>query len=247
MEWISFIQNSIKHKQTMKISIIHPTRNRKKQALSTAHEWIRLADRQTNIQYIFSVDNSDTDQWVDVIKFVPQCLHSKGFEATVLKSNNTTAIEAINNGAKIAIGDILIVVSDDTDCPEHWDTMLLEKLKGKSDFCAKVDDGLQPTLVTMPIMDRVYYERYGYIYNPAYQHMFVDQELTSVAIMTGKYIKLPLLLPHNHYSTGKTPKDALNERNDRTWQQGERLFNERLKTNFDIENPVIPYSEIKWR
>lgn len=244
MKWISFIQNLIQHKQTMKISIIHPTRNRPKEAYETAMKWYNNADN--SYQYILSLDNDDY-MLHDYLKLFELFQDNKIIKAMGCTYDNKSAIEAINRGAKQAKCDILIVVSDDTDCPEHWDTLLLEQLKGKSDFCAKVDDGLQPTLVTMPIMDRIYYERYGYIYNPAYQHMFVDQELTAVAIMTGKYIKLPLLFPHNHYSTGKTQKDALNSRNDATWQQGERLFNERLKTNFDIENPVISYSEIKWR
>ena len=124
---------------------------------------------------------------------------------------------------------------------------MLLAVKGKEDFLLKTDDGLQKTLVTLPIMDRKYYERFGYVYHPDYSHMFADQELTAVAIMTGKYVKLPLLFEHLHYSTGKTPKDVINSKNDSTWQQGERLFNERLKSNFGIENPVIPYSEIVWR
>lgn len=231
----------------MKISIIHPTRSRPDQAYNTFRNWTEKASDWNNFQYILSLDVNDSflSQYIGCTD--TKWRKSNAIDFLPIINKNNSAIDAINAGAKIAKGDILIVISDDTDCPEHWDTMLLEKLKGKSDFCAKVDDGLQPTLVTMPIMDRVYYERYSYIYNPSYQHMFVDQELTAVAIMTGKYIKLPLLFPHNHYSTGKTPKDALNSRNDATWQQGERLFNERLKTNFDIENPVIPYSEIKWR
>lgn len=57
-----------------------------------------------------------------------------------------------------------------------------------------------------------------------------------------------MLFEHLHPSTGKTKKDALNERNDQTWRQGEQLFNERLKTNFGLKDSEIvkPYSEIKW-
>lgn len=219
----------------MKISIIHPTRNRLEHAYKTAMKWHNNADSVDNFEYILSVDEDDiSDYSIFPLSFI-------------LYNTNKSAIEAINNGAKIAIGNILIVVSDDTDCPEHWDTLLLNELKGKSDFCAKVDDGLQPTLVTMPIMDRFYYSRYGYIYHPDYLHMHCDQELTAVAIMTCKYIKLPLTFNHLHYSTGKTPKDALNLKNDATWYQGESLFNERLKTNFGISQPVVPYSAIQWR
>lgn len=238
----------------MTINIIHPTRNRKEQAFKTASKWLFNADRPDLIDYTFSIDIDDSEKWYSVVKMMPKPFSNYSKDLYVIKNNNKSAIQAINFAAgyihlRSNEGEnyLLLVVSDDTDSPEHWDTLLLNELNGKSDFCAKVDDGLQPTLVTMPIMDRIYYERYGYIYNPEYRHMFCDQELTAVAIMIGKYIKLPLTFNHLHYTTGKTPKDALNARNDATWYQGETLFNERMKTNFGIDNPVVPYSSIIWR
>lgn len=224
------------------ISIIHPTRNRPKNAFLTANKWVQKADRINNdIQYILSVDENDMS---DYSLFLNNIYRQN---QVFLRHSNVSAIDAINNAAKISTGDILIVVSDDTDCPEHWDKLLLDALKGKSDYCAKTDDGLQPTLITMPIMDRVYYERYGYIYNPDYEHMFCDQELTAVAIMTGKYIKLLLSFPHDHYTTGRTERDEINIKNDATWHQGETLFNQRKAINFGIEKPVVPYESILWR
>jgi len=230
----------------MKISVIHPSRGRAEQAYNTFLNWRSNANKWNNIEYILSVDKDDAK--LDFY-FNSSVVH----QFRILISNNKSAIEAINEAAKIAKGDLLVVISDDFDCPKHWDTLLLQACKNyrssrySKDFCMKTDDGLQPTLITMPIMDRVYYERYGYVYHPDYKHMFADQELTSVAMMTGKYIKLDLKFPHNHYSTGKTPKDAINSKNDATWQQGERLFNERLKTNFGITNPVMEYNQIVWR
>lgn len=196
-------------------------------------QWKSNAD--TQIEYILSVDTDDP------------ALYEDFGECIILRMPNKSAIEAINNAAKIATGDLLIVISDDFDCQSNWDTKLINHIKGRTDFCAKTIDGIQPTLITLPIMDRVYYERYGYVYHPDYQHMFCDQEMTAVAIMTGKYIKFPILFEHLHYSVGKSAKDAISLRNDATWQQGETLFNERLKTNFGIENPVVPYSSIQWK
>ena len=39
----------------------------------------------------------------------------------------------------------------------------------------------------------------------------------------------------------------INVKNDLTWAQGQNLFNERLKTNFGITEPVMAYTDIKWR
>lgn len=220
----------------MKISILHPSRSRPEMAIKTIQKWISNADNA--VEYILSIDNDDFSYDMNVLGGLP---------IQVLRGVNSNAVQAINRAAAVCTGDLLIVVSDDTDCFEHWDTLLLKELEGKSDFCVKTDDGLQPTLITMPVMDRVYYERYGYVYFPSYSHLFVDQELTSVAIMTGKYIKLDLKFNHLHYTTGKTLKDGLNARNDSTWRSGEKLFNERLKTNFGIKKPIMPYTEIQWK
>lgn len=231
-----------------KITCIHPTRGRKQQAINTAAKWLRYADDPCDIEYIISVDDNDTDSWMPIVRLRPHVNSSSTMDIKTIRNNNRSAIDAINNAAKIATGNVLIVVSDDTSCPEHWDTLLLQQLEGKSDFCAKVDDGLQPTLVTMPIVDRVYYERYGYIYQNDYSHMFADQELTAVAILTGKYIKLPLVFPHLHYTTGSNIFDDINAKNNATWAQGEALFNQRLAFNFGIpDNEIVkPYSEIVW-
>jgi hypothetical protein len=168
------------------------------------------------------------------------------YDGHCIYNDNRSAVDAINKGAEVATGDLFVVVSDDFDCPEHWDTLLLQALQGKSDYCVKTQDGLQPTLMTLPIMDRVYYNRFGYIYHPDYRHMFCDQEMTAVAHMLGKAVTLPIVFFHNHYSTGKFKKDAITLRNNSTWVQGESVFNERLTTNFGIEKPVIQYSDIKW-
>lgn len=215
----------------MNISIIHPSRSRSEIANKVRQEWLNKADSE--IEYIFSLDIDD--------------MQATKYEGRSIFNKNRSAIDAINRGAEIAIGDLLVVVSDDFSCPEHWDSLLIESLKGKSDYCVKTQDGLQPTLMTLPIMDRVYYDRFGYIYHPDYYHLFCDQEMTVVAHYLGKVINLPILFEHNHHSTGKFKKDAISIKNDRSWQQGERVFNRRKLTNFGIKEPVCTYESIKWR
>jgi len=202
----------------------------------TRNQWMLHADNPGNIEYILSLDLDDPDRK----KYRNQ-------DGKILLNSNTSAIAAINYAAYYATGDLLIVVSDDFDCPPHWDTLLLDHLKGKEDFIVKTPDGIQKTLITLPIMDRTYYKRFGYVYYPGYKHMFCDQEMTAVGHMLGRVINIPLLFEHKHYSVGKMKKDAINKKNDATWDQGKRLFHERLKTNFGVTDPVINYDQIKWR
>lgn len=235
----------------MKISVIYPTRERPEAFQSALTLWQSNAQQNYFIEWIISVDSSDKhlkelERIFEISKsYFSQQQQSKNMKLII--NDNHSAIEAINNGAKIATGDLLIVISDDFVCPYLWDSKLKDQLQGKSDFVLKTDDEYQPTLVSLPIMDRIFYERYAYVYHPDYLHMFCDQEMTAVALMTGKYLKSSLKFPHYHYTTGKTEKDDINVKNDLTWRQGETLFNERLKTNFGIENPVMNYSDIQWR
>lgn len=226
-----------------KISIIHPSRNRPEQAYNTFRNWAEKAENWNNFDYTLSLDYSDTtlhkyNDWIDRYPLPSQIIN-----------NNNSAIEAINKAAEITTGEIIIVISDDFDCPHYWDTQLLAKLDGKSDVIVKTIDGLQKTLITLPIMDRVYYNRFGYIYEPGYLHMFSDQEMTAVGEMTGKVITLPLVFTHNHYSVGGMEKDAINAKNDATWIQGENYFNKRLKNNFGLMDDQIikPYNSIQWK
>lgn len=215
----------------MKISIIHPSRSRPKQALATMAKWRKNADNP--MEYIFSLDLDDP-------------FRKQYSGARMLLNNNTSAIAAINFAAHYATGDLLIVVSDDFDCLPHWDTRLLEAIGDRTDFLVKTPDGIQKTLITLPIMDRKYYERFGYVYYPGYKHMFCDQEMTAVGMMMGKVINVDVLFEHLHHSVGKSRKDAINIKANRTWEQGKKLFHQRLKDNFGIKDPVIKYEEIQW-
>lgn len=226
----------------MTISIIHPTRGRKQQAIKTANTWLSKAVRKHNIEYILSVDVDDPD-------FVE--LQNMGRDRLiVIGSDNKGAVDAINAGAAISTGGLLIAVSDDFDCPQDWDALLLHALQGRSDYVVKTQDGCQPWILTLPIMDRNYYNRFGYIYYPGYKHMFCDCEAAHVGDLLGRTITLPLPFPHHHYTQiGGQPKDAINVKNDATWDQGEELYLRRLADNFGLPKELtceVPAHHRHW-
>lgn len=208
------------------ISILAPSRGRPDKAITNLVKWFYCHDKEVEI--IVSLDNNDetADAYTKV---------AKGLPCQLIKNDNRSAVDAINSASKIATGDIFIVVSDDTDCFPGWDTALLKAVEGKTDWILKCQDGIQPWIITMPVMDRTYYNRFGYIYHPDYLHLFCDTELSCVADLTGRRITSQLRFDHLHYSTGACDKDAVSVKADSTWQQGERLFIERAKRNFDLE------------
>lgn len=210
------------------ISLIHPSRGRASKAIEVSQKWISSAG--TRVEYILSIDTDD-----DVLSYKKAYLFYS--DITTIIKNNRSAIDAINNAAAISSGDIIVVMSDDFDCPENWAIKLLEATEGKTDWIAKTPDGIQNWIITLPIMDRAYYNRFGYVYYPEYKHMFCDTEMSCVADLLQRRINLDIPFKHNHYSTGATKKDSINERADATWGQGEALFIERAWKNFDLIDP----------
>lgn len=222
----------------IKISIIHPSRQRPHYAAKAAHNWLSSAKEPHNIEYILSLDSDDN------IQAYHEQLGALKHDIAYTINPNKSAIEAINIAAKGTQGNLIIVVSDDfNQAPFHWDEYLLKQLDGKSDYIVKTDDGAQPWIITLPIMDRAYYNRFGYIYNPIYVHMFCDTEMTAVADILDRKITLPIRFPHNHYTTGKMPKDLVSQKNDMTWQQGEQHYLERLSNNFGYSEGSIKCDE----
>ena len=222
---------------TPTISIIHPSRGRVQMATETAIKWLNNAKHREQIEYWFSCDSDDpqSQQYLDAITQL-------GVRGTF--SVNGTAINAINKAVQYTNGNLIIVVSDDFDCFYGWDDFLLCSLHGKNDYIVKTSDGYMNNnwLITLPIMDRTYYNRFGYIYFPDYKHMFSDTEMTCVGNMMGKVIDLQnpsAVFQHNHYSIQRMAKDAINEKNDATWHQGKELFLARHANNFDLPQDKI--------
>lgn len=212
----------------MKISILHPSRGRPRQSFETIKKWILKADCK-DIEIIVSLDNDDP-----TLEYYNDLYSIYGSTITVLRNYNKSAVEAINRAASIAQGNIMIVVSDDSDCPSRWATRLLKCVEGKTDFVLKVRDGIQPKMITMPILDRKYFQRDGYIYNPAYDHCWADREFTEVAHRRKRVITKNLLFRHLHYSALKKKPDVQYQRSDATFNRGKEIYREREKINFGL-------------
>jgi hypothetical protein len=229
------------------ITIIHPSRQRPEMALQTKKNWMQNAIHKSSIEYILSIDNNDPTL------YDYNWMFSHEYDTKIKYNNNWSAMEAINVVAPQSIGNLIVVVSDDFDCFEGWDEYLLSHLQGDSDYIVKTSDGYMNSdwLITLPIMDRAYYNRFGYVYHPDYKHMWSDTEMTTVGHMLGKIIDLQnsnAVFKHRHYTINEMQKDAVNEKNDATWNQGKSLFLERFDRDFDLpaEQIVLRFPKEKF-
>lgn len=226
------------------ISILHPSRSRPEKSFATIQHWFGLRSRSVDIELIISLDSDDPK----LARY--HQLYSDSV-AKIIENHNRSAVDAINNAAKFATGDIFIVVSDDTSPINNFDELILKEVQGKTNWILKTQDGIQDWIITNPILDRIYYNRFGYVYYPEYLHQFCDTHLTAVADLTGRKLTSKLMFKHNHYSVTKEAPDAVNKKADATWAQGEKLFLELARQNFllkpeEIKGKITSQSYINW-
>jgi glycosyltransferase involved in cell wall biosynthesis len=216
----------------MKISILHPSRSRPAIANQVCRLWMSQCSKEHEIEYILSIDEDDPKlegyRWAELL-------------GTVVVNKNKNIVMAVNHAATFAKGDILIVVSDDFECFPGWGDVIVKALEGRSGIL-KTYDGVQPWIVTLPIMTMDYYKTQGYFYDPAIKHMFCDTIMTHKADLQKKLIiRNDIVFKHNHYSTGVVAKDAINIKADSTWGQGEAVYRQRCKEKFGLGRHINIY------
>lgn len=223
----------------MKISILHPSRNRAVRAHACFQEWLFKASGNHDIEWIVSLDSDDSQAEEYRRRFA--------MAAQVIQHPNRSMVDAVNRAAEASTGDLLIVVSDDFLCPQYWDDRLarfytdnIELPFGDTEqYAIQVNDDYSypDRLLTIPILSRPLYNLLGYVYHPGYFSMFADNDLYEVCDRLGCLYRADgLVFEHHHPTRGKNPADATYQRQNSAsaWRMGEELFKSRKEAGFPI-------------
>lgn len=225
----------------MTVSLIHPSRGRPEKAKSTYDYWMSQAAQPENIEHILSLDFSDqkNEQYgvKDGENYVPF-----GSNSRIVCYHNECVVEATNQAAQVAKGDVLVYLSDDFLSPKGWDVSIQNNFKEVNSqnipCLLKVDDKLQPfyqDVLTIPIMNRALYSKLGCFWNPLYRSMFVDQDLYHVCKNNNWLAFAPdLIFEHQHYSVGKSQRDETYIRSDANWNSGKEIYERRKLEGFKL-------------
>lgn len=135
--------------------------------------------------------------------------------------------------------DILINMSDDMEFIQPgFDTLILQdyaKFAVGDVLMHYPDQAAGAALITMAIMDKKYYERFNYIYNPEYKSLFCDNEQQEVAKLLGRYVFIKRrLFNHNHPAWGLAPVDALMTWTESFYYEDKTTFERRKLINFGV-------------
>lgn len=154
---------------------------------------------------------------------------------------STGKINAINRPIRGYWGGILVNWSDDMRATmygfDQYIRMQFEEHFPDGDGLIHLEDcDAKDRVPTLHIVDRKYFDRDGFIYNPVYESLFADNEAMEVAILRGKYKYVSgLVYQHLLPSYGHLPEDAMYRRQqDIGWTRDQVIFNERKARNFDL-------------
>lgn len=155
----------------------------------------------------------------------------------VVYGKSGSKIIAINRDLELYPNwDILINMSDDMEfITSGFDKLIIEDFEkyGLDNLIHYPDNIAGERLITLSIMGKPYFERFGYIYHPAYKSLWCDNEQQEVAQKLGRYKLIRRrLFNHNHPSVGLAAHDTLSRHTESFFREDQRTFEQRKLKNF---------------
>lgn len=207
------------------ILVKFPTRERPQRFEAVLADWVNKADNLDGIHFLFSLDHDDPS--VEENALIAR--HS-GAPCTIVRGYSQSKVHAINRDFEHAPEWAqVLVLSDDMHCRHQgWDTEVRKNCEANPDCLVWFPDQRQRSMCTLPCMDRAYYDRYGWIYDPRFKSVFCDDLQTDLAKRDGRLVFVDLTIAHHLHpaNVNDLVPDALYRRNETTaiWNADERLY-----------------------
>jgi hypothetical protein len=151
---------------------------------------------------------------------------------------STSKIHAVNRDMPGGLWDIVIATSDDMEFVQKgFDLQIISDMNTHfpdSDGVLHYPDGFDhDDILSLPVIGRKYYDRFGYIYHPSYQSLFCDEEAILVARGLGKIASINRsIVKHNHPTWIGNGMDAQYKHTEGFYWVDKRTFDRRKQRNF---------------
>lgn len=222
----------------MKLLIKFPSRNRPDQFLSVLEVYAKLCRIQESTTFLITLDTNDATM-IDKDDKIHEILQN--YNHKIIRDISHNKIHAINRDMEHAGDwDILLLASDDmVPEVEGYDQIIRSKMNQHyphTDGVLWFNDGYTADkLNTLVCMGRKYYNRFNYIYNPAYKSFFCDNEFMDVANELKRQTYFPeCIIRHQHPANTGKPTDVLYTINDRYWKEDQTTYVHAKKYEFDL-------------
>jgi hypothetical protein len=175
------------------ILLKYPTRQRQLKFFENLINYLNKASGKHDIRVVVSMDTDDAEMNTDEVK---EGLASLCEDFVFISYNygpSLGKINAINRDVPDDHWDILIATADDMEPVEDdWDDIIVQDMTQEfPDLCGALNYNNDPrleakgaegykTLITLPVIGRKLYDKFGYIYHPDYKSEWCDNEQTEV-------------------------------------------------------------------
>ncbi|MDR3646571.1 MAG: FkbM family methyltransferase [Candidatus Babeliales bacterium] len=219
-----------------KLLIKMPTRSRPAKFLKNLDKYYQNMSFEYPYEFLITCDEDDASMNNEnVIKRLQSYPNLKFYF-----SKNNSKVEAVNKDIEKCDFDILLVASDDMEpIVRNFDKIIIETMqKNFADFdgVLNFNDGhVGGACNTLPVIGKKFYDRFKYVYNPAYKAFECNVELALVSkILKKEKVINDVIIQHNHPAWGKNSWDDLYQKNQHFYAQDTSIFITRQKNNFDL-------------
>jgi hypothetical protein len=178
-----------------KILLKYPTRQRPAKFMENLDRYLTMASGLHDIHVVVSMDEADVSMNNPAVhRYLNRS--RDGVKIAYHYGESAGKIHAINRDIPTEPWDIVIATADDmVPLDEGWDDVIVSDLcrlfpdtDGAINYNTdpRLDEKGFHTLVTLPVIGRRLYDRFGYIYHPDYRSEWCDNEQTEVFERLGK-------------------------------------------------------------
>ena len=181
------------HSDKVHLVLKYPTRQRPFKFMNNLNSYLSKLSGKHKITVVVSMDTDDVSMNNSAMKRFFETKNTDDLSLLFYYGKGEGKISAINRDIPKEEWDIIMSTADDMEPVEHgWDDIIVQDMiKEFPDFNgalnynndprleAKGEEGFK-TLITLPVIGRPLYDRFGYIYHPAYKSEWCDNEQTEV-------------------------------------------------------------------
>jgi hypothetical protein len=217
-----------------RLAIKIPTRSRPAQFFKILDCFYQKLSGVVPYHIIVSCDEDDTTMNNQIIRAK---LHNYPNLSVSFKPR-ISKIDAYNRDLELYDFDVLLVASDDAiPVKEGYDKIIVETMMEHFpdfDGVLNFNDGhVNSQCNTLPVLGRKFYNRFGYVYHPAYKALVCDVELTVVARALGKeLISNAVIIQHEHPAFDARSLDRLYIENEKWHAVDFAVFYKRIVNRF---------------
>ena len=243
----------------MRLVVKMPTRSRPQKFFQVMERYINFCSGVRDVHFFASMDHNDLSMNNQNVHLALQKFKQKTNNKFHYSfGNSKTKIEACNADLDKILDlnpDIILLASDDMiPVVSGYDDIICRDMETHfpdTDGVLHYNDGFsgQGNLITLSILGKKYFDRFGYIYNPEYQSVFSDDEFTQIARILNKVVYSDRCIiqhqwvgiPYVRASRGEIPanevqRDALHERNEsqKMYDYDRAIYEKNKAKNFGV-------------